>query len=140
MLLLRNVRSAILSKWIIKCNIQVRLMLDDWPFGGFMCSIVPFTQSVSVFVSSYTMTAIAIDRYQAGLEYLQNLEILTLKSSSHFQHGNHGFLMGEIWKYSKGKFGSSKFLGVRCKMLKTPPLWKIQWDQCTAVGPLFEDT
>ena len=39
-------------------------MLDDWPFGGFMCSIVPFTQSVSVFVSSYTMTAIAIDRYQ----------------------------------------------------------------------------
>ena len=40
-------------------------MLDDWPFGGFMCSIVPFTQSVSVFVSSYTMTAIAIDRYQA---------------------------------------------------------------------------
>ena len=39
-------------------------MLDDWPFGGFMCSFVPFTQSVSVFVSSFTMTAIAVDRYQ----------------------------------------------------------------------------
>jgi len=39
-------------------------MVDDWPFGPFMCSLVPFTQSVSVFVSSYTMTAIAVDRYQ----------------------------------------------------------------------------
>ena len=39
-------------------------MLDDWPFGAFMCSLVPFTQSVSVFVSSFTMTAIAVDRYQ----------------------------------------------------------------------------
>ena len=39
-------------------------MLDEWPFGGFMCSFVPFTQSVSVFVSSFTMTAIAVDRYQ----------------------------------------------------------------------------
>ena len=38
-------------------------MLDDWPFGSLMCSLVPFTQSVSVFVSSYTMTAIAVDRY-----------------------------------------------------------------------------
>ncbi len=45
-------------------NVQVRLMLDDWPFGAFMCSLVPFTQSVSVFVSSFTMTAIAVDRYQ----------------------------------------------------------------------------
>ena len=70
LLLLRNCLVSSM-KWIIKCNIQVRLMLDDWPFGGFMCSIVPFTQSVSVFVSSYTMTAIAIDRYQGGLEYLQ---------------------------------------------------------------------
>ena len=39
-------------------------MLDDWPFGSFMCPVVPFTQSVSVFVSSFTMTAIAVDRYQ----------------------------------------------------------------------------
>ena len=45
---------------------QVRLMLDDWPFGGLMCSLVPFTQSVSVFVSSYTMTAIAVDRYMTS--------------------------------------------------------------------------
>ena len=29
-----------------------------------MCSFVPFTQSVSVFVSSFTMTAIAVDRYK----------------------------------------------------------------------------
>jgi len=47
----------------------VRIMVDDWPFGSFMCSFVPFTQSVSVFVSSYTMTAIAVDRYQAGQLY-----------------------------------------------------------------------
>ena len=48
-------------------NDKVRLMLDDWPFGGFMCSFVPFTQSVSVFVSSFTMTAIAVDRYQVRI-------------------------------------------------------------------------
>ena len=60
-------------------NDKVRLMLDDWPFGGFMCSFVPFTQSVSVFVSSFTMTAIAVDRYQVRIYsgYSDN-EVMTL--------------------------------------------------------------
>ena len=50
-------------------------MLDDWPFGGLMCSLVPFTQSVSVFVSSYTMTAIAVDRYLFNMSPLHLIMI-----------------------------------------------------------------
>lgn len=45
-----------------------RVLLDDWPFGGFMCSVVPFVQATSVYVSAFTMVAIALDRYQVMLE------------------------------------------------------------------------
>ncbi|XP_066954119.1 uncharacterized protein [Macrobrachium rosenbergii] len=41
-----------------------RVLLDDWPFGSFMCSMVPFVQVTSVYVSAFTMVAIALDRYQ----------------------------------------------------------------------------
>ncbi|XP_042214080.1 uncharacterized protein LOC121860779 [Homarus americanus] len=41
-----------------------RVLLDDWPFGGLMCSMVPFVQVISVYVSAFTMVAIALDRYQ----------------------------------------------------------------------------
>ncbi|CAL4098090.1 unnamed protein product, partial [Meganyctiphanes norvegica] len=41
-----------------------RVLLDDWPFGGFMCSMVPCVQVMSVYVSAFTMVAIALDRYQ----------------------------------------------------------------------------
>ncbi|XP_064630394.1 prolactin-releasing peptide receptor-like [Lineus longissimus] len=37
--------------------------LDDWPFGEVMCQIIPMSLAVSVFVSTLTSTAIAIDRY-----------------------------------------------------------------------------
>lgn len=42
-----------------------RLLLDDWPFGDLLCHVVPFVQATSVYVSTLTMTFIAIDRYQA---------------------------------------------------------------------------
>ena len=41
-----------------------RVLLDDWPFGVFLCSLVPFVQTMSVYVSSLTMAVIAIDRYR----------------------------------------------------------------------------
>ncbi|GBM26903.1 putative G-protein coupled receptor 83 [Araneus ventricosus] len=41
-----------------------RILLNDWPFGGFMCSFVPLVQVTSVYVSTFTMTCIAVDRYR----------------------------------------------------------------------------
>ncbi|KPM11168.1 7 transmembrane receptor (rhodopsin family)-like protein 14 [Sarcoptes scabiei] len=42
-----------------------RILLEEWPFGSFLCILVPFVQVTSVYVSTLTMTIIAIDRYQA---------------------------------------------------------------------------
>ncbi|CAG2109383.1 unnamed protein product, partial [Medioppia subpectinata] len=41
-----------------------RMLLEDWPFGTLMCKLGPFIQALSVFVSTISMTIIAIDRYQ----------------------------------------------------------------------------
>lgn len=41
-----------------------RILLNDWPFGSFMCSFVPLVQVTSVYVSTFTMTCIAGDRYR----------------------------------------------------------------------------
>ena len=39
-----------------------RLLLLDWPFGSFLCFFVPFIQTSCVYVSTFTMTLIAIHR------------------------------------------------------------------------------
>ncbi len=41
----------------------VRNIFEDWPFGKFMCSFVNIILMTSVYVSTFTMAAIAIDRY-----------------------------------------------------------------------------
>lgn len=41
------------------------LLLDSWIFGLFMCHLITYAQAVSVFVSAYTLVAIAVDRYIA---------------------------------------------------------------------------
>lgn len=41
------------------------LILNYWPFGDLMCPIVTFLQSVTVFLSSFTLVAISMDRYIA---------------------------------------------------------------------------
>jgi neuropeptide Y receptor len=38
-----------------------------WPFGGFLCSIVSPAKATTVFVSAYTLVALAVDRYSAIL-------------------------------------------------------------------------
>ncbi|XP_054157471.1 G-protein coupled receptor 83-like [Oppia nitens] len=42
----------------------IRFVLDNWPFGQFMCVLVPLVQSTSVHCSSITMMFIAIERYR----------------------------------------------------------------------------
>ena len=41
----------------------VRNILEDWPFNGFLCGMVQVSVMTSVYVSSFTMMAIALDRY-----------------------------------------------------------------------------
>ncbi|KAG8182858.1 hypothetical protein JTE90_002275 [Oedothorax gibbosus] len=41
-----------------------RILLSNWPFGSFMCSFVPLVQVTSVYVSTFTMTCIAWDRFR----------------------------------------------------------------------------
>jgi len=38
-------------------------LLQAWPFGSALCRLVPMTLGVSVYVSTLTSTAIAVDRY-----------------------------------------------------------------------------
>jgi len=41
----------------------VRHLTTDWTFGHFTCGLVNFSMTVFVYVSTLTMTAIAVDRY-----------------------------------------------------------------------------
>ncbi|XP_065572406.1 G-protein coupled receptor 83-like isoform X2 [Artemia franciscana] len=49
----------------------IRLLSDNWPFGVFMCQLVPHVQVTSAYVSTLTMTCIAIDRYQVIMKPLK---------------------------------------------------------------------
>ncbi|KAI2807899.1 Neuropeptide Y receptor [Blomia tropicalis] len=48
-----------------------RLLNYSWPFGSLMCFIVNFVQHLVVYISSYTMAVIAIQRYRSvcGFHY-----------------------------------------------------------------------
>lgn len=48
-----------------------RILLHNWPFGKAMCLFVPGVQVTSVYVSTFTMTCIAFDRYQAIMHPLK---------------------------------------------------------------------
>uniref|UniRef100_A0AAN0LM70 G protein-coupled receptor n=1 Tax=Polyphagotarsonemus latus TaxID=1204166 RepID=A0AAN0LM70_9ACAR len=39
------------------------LSFEYWPFGSLFCHLLPFSQGVSVYISSFTLMSIAIERY-----------------------------------------------------------------------------
>lgn len=43
-----------------------RVVLTEWPFGSFLCQLIPFVQVTSVYVTSITMASIALDRYHVS--------------------------------------------------------------------------
>ncbi|CAL4133172.1 unnamed protein product, partial [Meganyctiphanes norvegica] len=47
------------------------LILQYWPFGVHLCVTVNYLQSVSVFVSAYSLVAISMDRYRAIISPLR---------------------------------------------------------------------
>lgn len=42
---------------------SVSYLQQYWPFGDVLCPVVNYSQAISVFVSTYTMVAISLDRY-----------------------------------------------------------------------------
>lgn len=48
----------------------VYTLLDDWKFGPVLCHMVPFAQALSVHVSIFTMTVIALERYRCIIFHL----------------------------------------------------------------------
>lgn len=60
----------ILTLFNVPFNIAKHL-LDSWPFGDFMCHLVNFSLMVSVYVSTFTLTAIALDRQNVLLKPLR---------------------------------------------------------------------
>ncbi|XP_031562338.1 galanin receptor type 1-like [Actinia tenebrosa] len=61
--------------------------LSYWPFGNFLCKLLPFLQGVSLSASIGTMMAIAADRYKVIVHY--ELPKLTLMRAK--------FWIGAIW-------------------------------------------
>ncbi|XP_077863710.1 tachykinin-like peptides receptor 86C [Saccoglossus kowalevskii] len=49
----------------------IEVVLQDWIFGDVMCTIVHFTQQVTVMVSIFTLVAICVDRYTAVINPLK---------------------------------------------------------------------
>lgn len=41
-----------------------RFLLEDWPFGTFLCQTINLSLMTSVYVSTYSLTGIALDRHQ----------------------------------------------------------------------------
>ncbi|XP_060068392.1 neuropeptide Y receptor type 5-like [Ylistrum balloti] len=56
----------------------IKLTLKNWHLGEFVCRIVPSLQNVDVLVSTFTIVAIAFDRYRA---------IVTVSREGHHRNG-----------------------------------------------------
>ena len=55
-----------LADLLISIGVPITAYVDfykAWPFGSLACRIIPFVQGLSVLVSSFTLSAIAIDRF-----------------------------------------------------------------------------
>ncbi|XP_060599056.1 RYamide receptor-like [Ruditapes philippinarum] len=57
------VSDIIMAVFCIPFTFIANLILNYWPFGETMCPIVLYIQVVAVFLSSYTLVAMSIDRY-----------------------------------------------------------------------------
>ncbi|XP_026860687.2 endothelin receptor type B-like isoform X4 [Electrophorus electricus] len=49
---------------VISCLIFV-LLAEDWPFGAYICKLMPFIQKASVGITVLSLCALSIDRYHA---------------------------------------------------------------------------
>lgn len=57
------ISDIIMALFCIPFTFVANLILNYWPFGETMCPVVLYIQVVAVFLSSYTLVAMSIDRY-----------------------------------------------------------------------------
>lgn len=57
------ISDIIMALFCIPFTFIANLILNYWPFGEAMCPVVLYIQVVAVFLSSYTLVAMSIDRY-----------------------------------------------------------------------------
>ena len=63
--LIANLAFSDLLMTIINPLNIIRILVNNWPFSLLMCKLLPFIQVTSIYVSTFTMTIIAVNRYQA---------------------------------------------------------------------------
>ena len=44
--------------------LSLQLIAEDWPFGVYVCKLVPFIQKASVGITVLSLCALSIDRYR----------------------------------------------------------------------------
>ncbi|XP_041364641.1 RYamide receptor-like [Gigantopelta aegis] len=59
------ISDILMALFCIPFTFVANLVLNYWPFGDFLCPVVTYLQVVMVFLSSFTLTAISLDRYVA---------------------------------------------------------------------------
>lgn len=47
-----------------KCYAWAQLIAEDWPFGVYVCKLMPFIQKASVGITVLSLCALSIDRYR----------------------------------------------------------------------------
>lgn len=65
----------------------IQLVKRDWPFGTIVCKMVPTFQATNVFVSTFSYSAIAVDRYK----------VIVYSSRSHPNKTGNFIVIGTIW-------------------------------------------
>ncbi|CAH1782668.1 unnamed protein product [Owenia fusiformis] len=64
-MMIMNLAAADITITILNIPFNIaRHVYDEWPFGNAMCKVVNFSLMVSVYVSTFTLTSIALDRHQ----------------------------------------------------------------------------
>uniref|UniRef100_A0A6P6YEN6 Probable G-protein coupled receptor 83 n=1 Tax=Dermatophagoides pteronyssinus TaxID=6956 RepID=A0A6P6YEN6_DERPT len=66
-----------------------RIANFSWPFGQPMCFIVNFVQYLVVYLSSYTMAIIAIQRYQSLTGFRRHSTSVVIDNNHNHNHNNH---------------------------------------------------
>lgn len=66
------------------------ILLQYWPFGPVLCTLLAFAQPICVFLSAYTLVLLALDRYLAILHPLR----------PHLTKRQVGRFVGGVWAFS----------------------------------------
>ncbi|XP_054159917.1 G-protein coupled receptor 83-like, partial [Oppia nitens] len=102
-----------------------RLLLDNWPFGTLLCKLGPFIQAMSVYVSTISMTIIAIDRYQVLVGLLRKRYTTTVPTSLNILMI---WLLAGILSLPHAWFNQVKDIFIFKTLLRCQVVYPPEWD------------